>query len=213
MFQVRLVQAWARQMSGACLQDEHYPAIIHLSEALQGLGADGVECRRRAAASLARGVSLLKEAGAAFVAAPCNSLGEVLTNCTGTLGLEVFTPWNSAPAMRQPASTAVLCSKSMRAYLSARYPELIFPSDAAQAAVQLLIEQGMAGQAPSACLLQALISEQLRRGVAEVRIACTELSCAQLEPDERVLDTMNCLVRATADRAQALFRASFQAST
>lgn len=197
VFHERLLRAWAARFGCDC--DAAYPALLHLSESLSGLCAEGLTDREAGQAELDQRMRLFQAFGAHLVVAPCNSLWPLQQALSRRHGLPVLTPWC---ALRDPVEpSVVLCSASMRA-LQHRWPGGLKPvPDSEQDRVQALIDAVIRADTAQGDELESLIERLRAAGAARVVLACTELSCIPRTPRADVVDTLDLLIAATLEFA------------
>lgn len=204
----RLIEAWARRWD--CSNDSDYPAIVHLSESLPGLGPEGLHDRDAAALALRERMWMLAFMHVKTVAVACNSLDGLAQDAGEFMGVTVHTPWSVARQMLSEQELTVLCSRSRRTYCEEALKDSSWRlcSPDSQCLVDEVIGCVLQGQHARAKAALSAVVASSGRGT-RVLLACTELSVAYAGESGRpalgtvasgghveVVDAMDLLVQA-----------------
>lgn len=221
-FHCRLIHRLAESVTFA--SDAAYPRVLHWSEALPGLGVQGLEQPEVAYVELYRRIQRMPFSRPPLVVLPCNSLEPVAQRLNAVCSqlhaqaepaaqtpmiLEALTPWSlgrSWLAYRQQP-TLVMGSRSLQQALlhDPTRPGHVQPCDEAQQTLSdAVIEAVVAGKLREARAALAAFLDKQGLPRQHVLLACTELSVAQ--PQDRfpyVSDTLDLLVAFSASRLKA----------
>ncbi|MFC7457722.1 aspartate/glutamate racemase family protein [Brachybacterium sp. GCM10030267] len=204
-FQQRLVQLTPAQ------RDADHPTTISWSDpqipdrvaALRGTGESPVPALRR-------GAEVLRGAGAAVIAVPCNTVHPFLPQVLGESGyVDMIDKAGRAVAARGITRASVLATAATLEHgmyeraLAAHGVEAAAPAEQQAEVLEIIaaVKTG-ADRAPLRERLHAVIDDQLRGGCDGVLVACTELSVLIAEsPRSMVVDALDELARETLRRA------------
>lgn len=184
---------------------------------------------------LARDARFLESAGAEFLVLPCNTAHHYAQQVERAIHIPLVsivdvtvrevcarlaqTQANGGP--QHPRKAAILATEGnvkARVYqevLEAQGIEALVPSAAQQAVVNAVIyEQVKAGKPADVHALRALVDDLAAAGAGAVIFGCTELSLVfdkeQMHTDERIVDSLRELARATVARSGKTLSAQFQ---
>lgn len=199
------------QWDYGAVQDHEYPDILHVSEALEGFGARGVEQDQIIAEQLLKTFALFQSWGAEIAIIACNSLHRYYEKIAAEYQdiHVVHLPREGADVLknRNIEAAAVLCSASSRQdrlhaiALENVNIRPILPTDAQQKRCDAMIETIMAGDETARTFrdFRSLTKEFADQGAQSVISGCTELSwlAHKVQPDLPVVDCLNAALETT----------------
>lgn len=180
-------------------EDHEFPALVHLSRAIPGFGASGVEHLAEARQGFASVVRWGLQFSPAAIAVPCNSLEAVVASHDELAAL--LTPVSSVPphlkgTLGRVSVLASASSRRDRLYDRALHTDCHYGDTADQRELDALIHLVMGRHCPNEAQerLLRLVERQRHRGAQAIVLGCTELSCIPSLTQPDVLDAMDWLV-------------------
>jgi aspartate racemase len=201
------------QTEEGAVDDADFPNILINNVPAEDMLNDLAKRRPVIVSQLQRGVQVLENAGAEFVAIPCNTAMLFLDEIKDVLSIPVIDITTvtaqqvkklGSKSVGMLASTSTIKTKLYQDKLNSSGIAMLKPSNKDQQEVNQVIMRVLAGQknAEDKEILKKLATQMMKDGADSVVLGCTELPLILSKvAGVSVVDTLDVLARAIVDKA------------